>query len=677
MSYTPIKLGYHNFYAEIVSEDDIRSSNNMDYYNLFAVKNETDLMINNLWMHNDYSSLDYYDKIFYVELLNLGLLAENVTVNLYDNDSFIANKILDYVSSGGRIGVSFEINDLIPGNHKFKAEVLVNNDTNLTNNVLEKEFYIPKTINVTFNIHDKNNNPVHKRLYFENFINSFPVNGTMTISIPNLTETNDNLWFYIIEAEGNNFFDESQFFSAISYEVILSSEFNITSLFLNKTQDNGMSYYFLSYNKFNNDVSSWNGFILSITPDKILDLGLKDDILENYDVYYCIDYNLSLMMCNSPWKEANLGYANYNPKTNITRINSYSNEAAEAFALSDYFFNGNTTDIKSISEDIISNLTFERVSYGKIIFLNETNISNLKNKYENLREYIKILLNKISIDTDSFPELKNSFANLMFRGVHYRNPQVLYNGLPCSDSVCKNKYFDSNAGTYSLTVTSFSTFEIVEGLYCGDSVCSSSISESCSNCIADCGTCPIPPDGGGGGGGGGGTARRRTSCEPDWQCQWGPCVNFEQNWICIDKNNCNNNTEKPAANKRNCLIPSECVDNDGDGYGVGKDCIGPDMDDNDLGITTVSRQNLNKKAVVEKVYIGIILLLSAIILILILIILIVVYKRKKIIQLFLSHFSNAKMRVNELRNYGYNDYEIRGMFKEKGWTDSVIDQLLR
>ena len=56
-------------------------------------------------------------------------------------------------------------------------------------------------------------------------------------------------------------------------------------------------------------------------------------------------------------------------------------------------------------------------------------------------------------------------------------------------------------------------------------------------------------------------------------------------WICNDKNRCSKSTGKPASKTESCSIPSECVDNDRDGYGVGKDCLGIDLDDNDITIT--------------------------------------------------------------------------------------------
>ena len=73
-----------------------------------------------------------------------------------------------------------------------------------------------------------------------------------------------------------------------------------------------------------------------------------------------------------------------------------------------------------------------------------------------------------------------------------------------------------------LDVSSFSEYEVIEGPYCGDSECQSDIDEACDICVADCGTCPDD-------GNNGNVGRRGSNpspyCQPDWECNWGPCVN--------------------------------------------------------------------------------------------------------------------------------------------------------
>ena len=98
----------------------------------------------------------------------------------------------------------------------------------------------------------------------------------------------------------------------------------------------------------------------------------------------------------------------------------------------------------------------------------------------------------------------------------------------------------------------------------------------------------------------------------------------------VKTNNCALNTSKPADEVRTCNVTSvrECSDNDGDRYGVGRDCIGEDLDDNDSSITNV----LNPPRTGEEeessllTYVIIILLIGGIIILA----LVILYKRNKL-----------------------------------------------
>jgi len=61
----------------------------------------------------------------------------------------------------------------------------------------------------------------------------------------------------------------------------------------------------------------------------------------------------------------------------------------------------------------------------------------------------------------------------------------------------------------------------------------------------------------------------------------------------VDKNRCGTLIGRPSdnGNTKPCLINRDCVDNDKDGYGIGKDCLGPDINDNDPGITDTTTSN--------------------------------------------------------------------------------------
>jgi hypothetical protein len=194
-------------------------------------------------------------------------------------------------------------------------------------------------------------------------------------------------------------------------------------------------------------------------------------------------------------------------------------------------------------------------------------------------------------------ELYNKSAELLFRNINMHNPLVLYNGQSCNSSICSNKVYDSNLKTFKVDVARFSSFEIVEGPYCGDTRCQPDIGEDCSGCSdCYCGTgyscinksCrsndqtntpgPKPPI---------------KLCATNWNCTWTPCTNNIQTFNCVDKNRCGTISGRPSDNgkTRSCLVNKQCVDNDNDGYGAGKDCLGPDINDNDPAITDTLPSN--------------------------------------------------------------------------------------
>ncbi len=257
-------------------------------------------------------------------------------------------------------------------------------------------------------------------------------------------------------------------------------------------------------------------------------------------------------------------------------------------------FKGNSTNLTT-APDIVWNFTLERTSYGKIIFKEEVNISRFKKNPLLLQDYVSIIPRIISLDTNNLAELTNKSAELLFRNIDMHNPQIHYNGAGCPSSICTFELFDKNAKTFKVDITKFSEFEILEGIYCGDNICQSG--ETCADC-SDCycssgyscvdGVCEADDtgddDGGNGGGGG------QVTCTPNWDCKWGPCENMVQRQTCTDLNKCGTTSGRPSAHgdTRTCFIDSQCVDNDGDGYGVGPDCLGPDIDDNNPDITDTS-----------------------------------------------------------------------------------------
>ena len=128
--------------------------------------------------------------------------------------------------------------------------------------------------------------------------------------------------------------------------------------------------------------------------------------------------------------------------------------------------------------------------------------------------------------------------------------------------------------------------------FCGDESCSSSQGETCSNCARDCGACPPNnPDNDNNPNNNPGS----TSCTSSWNCtSWSSCIDNNQTRNCTNLSNCNSIVGKPLE-KQSCTISRNCVDNDLDGYGVGADCLGIDLDDNNMTINTSLSAGGNQK----------------------------------------------------------------------------------
>ena len=103
-------------------------------------------------------------------------------------------------------------------------------------------------------------------------------------------------------------------------------------------------------------------------------------------------------------------------------------------------------------------------------------------------------------------------------------------------------------------------------------------------------------------------------------------------WICTDKNKCGKSTGKPASKTESCSVPSECVDNDRDGYGVGKDCLGTDLNDNDITITNEIPPIIPPEPEPQNVLVPVLIGIGVFILLIILaIVLVLRSKRRRII----------------------------------------------
>lgn len=152
----------------------------------------------------------------------------------------------------------------------------------------------------------------------------------------------------------------------------------------------------------------------------------------------------------------------------------------------------------------ISNLTFEKVDYGRIDFLNDVDLSNdVESFVLNFSRYVNISSNRIEVNSTALRGL-NTSARLKLYNLTFNNPQVLKDGEVCVDCVEEN-YSD---GVLTFSVTGFSVYSSRET--------------------------PIltVPANRGGGGGGGSSLRKITpfeckmddDCSEGYSCYGGECV---------------------------------------------------------------------------------------------------------------------------------------------------------
>jgi hypothetical protein len=323
-------------------------------------------------------------------------------------------------------------------------------------------------------------------------------------------------------------------------------------------------------------------------------------------------------------------------------------------------FTGESTNLSLVAGDMAANLVLE-TPYGKIQFIGDVNVSRIKNNLALLESSVTIVHMRIEVNTTILPELENIPAIITFKNVSLRNPQILHNSASCPSNKCSSMSYNSTARTLTVNIIGFSEFEVVEGPYCGDGSCRSE--ETCSNCVADCGLCPSIRGGGSTG-----------ICVPKWNCTWGPCFNGQQRYVCAKTNACALNTGKPAEQTKVCLVESNCIDQDGDGYGVGPDCLGPDVNDNDPGTTIEMPTPMPTAPAGVSPYIGIIIWLLTVTIIIALSIIIAVNIRRTRAEKEL--WEKAKNIIAEMRARGYSDDKIRESFREKGWSDEKISSLI-
>jgi len=166
-------------------------------------------------------------------------------------------------------------------------------------------------------------------------------------------------------------------------------------------------------------------------------------------------------------------------------------------------YDGATTNFNLLNETEVrnaSNVILEVLAYGKIEFLENLNLYDMKDLTwtVNFDSNVNITSNLINVDDYKLPGINKS-ANLTFYGISFIEPIIYNKGVVCLS--CENLSYIG--GVFKFNTTLFEgPYYLREGLaspVCGDNVCEAP--EDSVSCPSDC---TSPPSSGGGGGGGGG-----------------------------------------------------------------------------------------------------------------------------------------------------------------------------
>ena len=507
--------------------------------------------------------------------VNVGLTSywnessENIIVSLFENNTLIDTQVISISGGiGGNLGgylgmdfVSFSYTPQSAGEKELRVAANFFGDIDLYDNTLSNNFTAYNLVNVTFNATNSSGSPSEVFLISELewvYTNYTPVTlsllegrpfGLVKGPIFNLNEFQDYEYLLIFD------------------NVSLNASESIITDYYENLSDDGVNYHSALVNRPSFSFEA-NGVELVMFRDYASSIGIFNTVLNLQKFSSCDVFDFSSKSCNVPWEEEETLVEPYETSIRFDLKNLLDNEF-EGLALS-------TSNETLIFWPYIENL------FDTIFFFNNIDFSRIISNVS-LQQYIVLEHARISVDTEVLPELDDEPARLTFKNIQFVNPLVTYNGSICPSNVCSNINYDSQNDTFGVTVTGFSEFGVVEGPYCGDNICQASAAESCSSCVADCGSCPGPGGGPGSGGGPGGGV----TCTPKWDCNWGPCSENSQKFICVDKKGCGNRINKPRESSRLCFSGGNCVDNDNDGYGAGIDCLGLDLDDTDPGINII------------------------------------------------------------------------------------------
>ncbi|MEK6892824.1 MAG: hypothetical protein AABX07_01345, partial [Nanoarchaeota archaeon] len=592
MRYTPQNKGQVEFMANITATGEVDFENNQNSIGRMVKNKGKDLAVDNVGAND--LKIGETGQIF-AYLSNVGNESlKDINVSLIINGRLIEKKSLDIPFGAreweGQKTISFDYTPIARGILNVTVNAFVSGEKDISDNQYKTEISVYEIIPINISAIDSKGNAVNR--FLSGGAREIFINGTFPKPIDFYDDGSEKSAMSISVA---SFRDEEEiqtqtdaFIQSVSFaglKNIAASE-NITSEYYANISQNGIWYYSVFANKPTFNYTSFNTMVVMMK-EYLERIGMNFNKIDDWTLFYCTRFDFNLRQCANQWNKINQNLITRGEegKRAIFYINMDKGNIkgkVEAFALSKI---PNLPQVRANIELAISNsmpdliLEDDESAYGKIEFKDAVDVSRIKRTNSLLQNYVVFNNRKVSVDTNNLSELKGKAAKVTIENIAMRNPQIYYNGASCPLSVCNNKNYNSAERYITFDVSGFSSFEIVEGNYCGDGVCQAGNNENCGSCPSDCSICAVQsaiPSGG---------------CLPKWNCTWGACVNNARKEICVDLRNCRINFRKPIEKTELCLERTlNCADLDKDGYGIGADCLGRDVNDNDVTVTTALRE---------------------------------------------------------------------------------------
>lgn len=191
-------------------------------------------------------------------------------------------------------------------------------------------------------------------------------------------------------------------------------------------------------------------------------------------VWYSLDGITNVTITSSILFNASEGshslflYANNSIGYNATKNVSFSINVTK-FSISGSKYNGtlkgNSTNFMSYTYEKLqnlSNVTLENTNFGKILFNQNINLTNVINNLLDLDNNTNISFNRIEINSTALSDLNRS-ATLQLYGLTFTNPRILRDGSVCSSAICtQESYSGGTLKTLKFNVTGFTTYSAEE-----------------------------------------------------------------------------------------------------------------------------------------------------------------------------------------------------------------------